>query len=521
MPKIKNLEELKQIVSISAVIEKYLDLHKCGTSLKAKCPFHSEKSASFMVSESKGIYKCFGCDAKGDAFTFIQDFKQVSFFESVKEVAGIFNFTLEIEEDEESLKREKFIDVLNFANNKFKKRLLESSKQTLDYLLRRGITLEMIQEHEIGFCLGADLEVIKSNFEDYELLGSALFNYNAKKELVSYCNYRITIPLKDNHGKIRSFSARINHNESHNKDRTPKYINGRDSQIFKKSFILWNFHKAKEEIIKRKQIIICEGFFDVLGFIKFNKPHAVCAIGTAITKEHLNMLFKLDLEICFCLDNDEAGFNATLRAINLCFSLGYSNVSVINIIGDKKDMGDYLKDETPPLMTKINAFRFLCKNLLKESLTPKDKDRNYRNLKGIITHLSPFVRDEHERILNSYLPNSKEEEKKLPPLSLFEGRILRTAKDSESFLFIVSRNLNVNDFTHKEVFMQILQKNFNGLEFLKEYELIEPKDYSIVLLNFKEIGLKNSLKDALDSKDYHLASALQNKLKELKNSLLV
>ncbi len=207
---VTNFEGLKNIVSVVGVIEKYLDLHKCGANLKACCPFHDEKSASFFVSQEKNLFKCFGCGVSGDAFKFLQEFKKISFTEAIEEIASMYNYPLEYNNNEEKQEKERLKEVLNYANRLFKERLKNEPK-VLNYLTQtRAISLEMIEAYDLGYCLHVDLEVLKERFSENDLIECGLFsNRNEKKELRSFCNYRITIPLKDSKGCIRSFSARL------------------------------------------------------------------------------------------------------------------------------------------------------------------------------------------------------------------------------------------------------------------------------------------------------------------------
>ncbi len=231
---ITNFEGLKNIVGIVEIIEKYIDLHKCGANLKASCPFHDERSASFMVSPEKNIFHCFGCGVSGDAFKFLQEYKKISFIEAVEEVAKIYNYRLEYESDAKTERNNHLKQILAFANNLFKERIKNEPK-VLNYLTQtRAISLEMIEAYDLGYCLHGDLEVLKERFSEDDLIACGLFsNRNEKKELRSFCNYRITIPLKDSKGHIRSFSARLCIPRLlQAANNAPKYINGRETQIY-------------------------------------------------------------------------------------------------------------------------------------------------------------------------------------------------------------------------------------------------------------------------------------------------
>ncbi|GAA8158869.1 hypothetical protein BTM245_14860 [Helicobacter pylori] len=179
---ITNLEGLKNIVSIVGVVEKYMDLYKCGANFKACCPFHDERSASFFVSQEKNLFKCFGCGVSGDAFKFLKEFKKISFTEAIEEIASMYNYHLEYETNAKTEQNNYLKDILAFANNLFKERLKNEPK-VLNYLTQtRAISLEMIKAYDLGYCLHEDLEDLKQRFSEDDLIACGLFsNRNEKK----------------------------------------------------------------------------------------------------------------------------------------------------------------------------------------------------------------------------------------------------------------------------------------------------------------------------------------------------
>ncbi|GAA7813197.1 hypothetical protein HpMS14_14880 [Helicobacter pylori] len=520
---ITNFEGLKNIVSIVDVIEKYLDLYKCGANLKACCPFHDEKSASFFVSQEKNLFKCFGCGACGDAFQFLQEFKKISFKEAVEEVAQIYNYHLEYESDAKAERNNHLKEILAFANNLFKERLKNEPK-VLNYLtLKRAISLEMIEAYDLGYCLDVDLEVLKERFSESDLIACGLFsNKNEEKKLRSFCNYRITIPLKDSKGQIRSFSARLCVPRLLKSNNAPKYINGRGTILYNKTFFLYNYHRAIDGIKQKKQVIICEGFFDVLAYEHFNYKNAICTSGTAFTKEHLAFLNKLSVELCFSFDNDMAGIEATIRALELCLLNHTTNLSVIKIKDkDFKDMSDYLERNKRPNLVKINGFKFYCAYLLRKEFDSKIKDLNYKRILNAIKDLNPFIKGDFLKILEGFLPSkdTQIENGKKPVLSLLEARVYATMIESEEFRYIVRRYLSPADVEFKDIFKKIVSNDCKGLDFLTKYETIKENDWMYCLNKLKIKGLKNSLKHAIENKDYKIIEALNIKIKEIQAGL--
>ncbi|GAA9151282.1 hypothetical protein BTM352_12950 [Helicobacter pylori] len=516
---IANFEGLKNIVSVVEVLERYIDLHKCGANLKACCPFHDERTASFIVSPEKNIYKCFGCGVSGDALKFLQEYKKLSFTEAVEEVAKIYNYVLEYESDAKTERNNHLKNILAFANNLFKERI-KTEPKVLNYLTQtRAISLEMIEAYDLGYCLSEDLEVLKERFSEDDLIACGLFsNRNEKKELRSFCNYRITIPLKDSKGHIRSFSARLCIPRLLQSNNAPKYINGRETQIYRKSFFLYNYHRALESIKQKKHVIICEGFFDVLAYEHFSYKNAICTSGTAFTKEHLAFLNKISVELCFSFDNDNAGTEATIRALELCLKNHITNISVIKIKDPSvKDLGDYQKLNKRPNLSKINGFRFYCAYFLRDELPTPQKDLNYKHILKILDRFEPFTQADLIKILNSFLVQKriKPIKEKKTKLDLLEARIYATMLESEEFRYIARHYLTPSDVEYPVFLKRLVSGDFRGLDFLKKFKPIDESYQKSSLVELKTKGLKHSLADALERKDYALAEALNSKIKEI------
>ncbi len=519
--KIKNFEGLKECIQIVEVLERYIDLYKAGVNFKACCPFHDERTASFIVSPEKNIYKCFGCGVSGDALKFLQEYKKLSFIEAVEEVAQIYHYALEYETDAKIIQNERLKEILTFANGLFKERL-KNEKRALEYLTHKhALSLEMIEAYDLGFCLPADLEVLKERFSVDELISSGLFSdKNEQKELKCFCNYRITIPLKDSKGQIRSFSARLYIPRFLKNDKAPKYINGRETCLFNKSFFLFNYQRALEHIKEKKQVIICEGFFDVIAYEHFNYRNAICTSGIAFTSAHLAFLNKLGVELCFSFDNDSAGQDASIRALDLCLKNHVTNISVIKIKDPSvKDLGDYQKFNRRPNLSKINGFKFYCAYFLRSELTTQQKDFNYRLILKTLENFEPFTQIDLLKILNSFLSlkQIKPVKPKTTPgkLDLLEARVYATMLKSEEFRYIAKRYLTTSDVEYPVFFKRLVSGDFRGLDFLRRFKPIDISYQKSSLIELKTKGLKHSLNLALERKDYALAEALNNKIKEI------
>ncbi len=260
----------------------------------------------------------------------------------------------------------------------------------------------------------------------------------------------------------------------------------------------------------------------MLAYEYFDYKNAICTSGTAFTKEHLAFLSKLSVELCFSFDNDIAGMEATIRAIELCLFNHATNLSVIKIKDkDFKDMGDYLERNKRPNLIKISGFKFYCAYLLRKEFDNKTKDLNYRRILRAIKDLNPFTKGDFLKILKSFLPSkdTQIEKVKKPVLSLLEARIYATMIESEEFRYIARRYLSPADVEFRDIFKKIVQNDFRGLDFLKKYETIKEYNFMYCLNELKIKGLKNSLKHAVENKDFKLVEALNTKIKEIQAGL--
>ncbi|WP_104753142.1 DNA primase [Helicobacter salomonis] len=514
---ITNLDALKAKVQIVEIIGQHLELKRDGAGFKACCPFHEEKSGSFKVSPSLNIFKCFGCGEGGDAFVFLQKYKGIDFVQAIQEVANFYKFDLELSHSKASTEQP-LLEALAYAQELFSK-TLQRDKKVLEYLESRGVNAQMCQEYDIGYCLPNDVQALQKRY-DFSLLVRAGLLY--VKGGHCFANYRLTFPLKDKRGIIKGFSARrcVARAPWQAKQDTPKYVNSPTTQLFCKSQMLWNLDKALRLIAQRKQVIVCEGFFDVLGFSQCGHPNAICCVGSAFTQEHLKILAKLECEILFSFDADEAGKQASLRALKLCLEAKYTRVGVISIRSGQKDLGECLQQGQAPELVRTSGWNYYARTLLEPAKNSHERDKNYRELLKLCASYDPFLKQECLQTLQKYLPPIalpalKKSMPKTPPLTPLstEGRILRAMLEHADFRFSASMHLHAQDFkVMPQVFLAITQGQLGGLSFLAQFRPIEPADWDFVLEQFKLRGLKASLAQALEGNDFHLVSALRGKM---------
>ena len=332
MISLTSLETLKSQIDIVDIISNSLTLKKSGSNFKSNCPFHSEQSASFVVSPSKQIYHCFGCSCGGDAIKFIQDYKKLSFAEAIENIANSMNFTLEYDNKKD------FKDYKNIfeSMNSFYKNSLQDDE--LQYLLDRGITKKSIKTFEIGYASSSTEQInyLKQNFLNISDACDIGILANDKDKLYARQIKRITFPIRNHTNKLIGFGGRTTINHS------AKYINSHQTKLFDKSRNFYGLNIAKEYIYKKGTMVITEGYLDVVLMHQVGIQTAVATMGTALTKEHCLIIKKMNCKVLLCFDGDKAGRNAALKS-SILLSQAEINGAVV-IFKDNLDPADMIKD---------------------------------------------------------------------------------------------------------------------------------------------------------------------------------
>ena len=331
------INKIRKSSNIVDIIGTYVNLESKGKNYFGICPFHDDHSPSMSVSPEKQIYTCFVCGASGNVFTFLQEFKNISFLEAVKEVAHLSGLNININIDKpKAYEKEK--SIMNLANKFYVNNLkTEKGLDALKYLESRGINQNVINEFEIGVALkdGDTLSKILLNkkYSEKDLLNLGISNKNDR--LYDIFRNRITFPIHNSNGEVVAFSARIYNNENDS-----KYINSKESVLFKKGEILFNYHRAVNEVRKNKYVLLVEGQMDAIRIYSSGIKSVLATMGTALTKEHINLLRRLNVPIKLLMDSDSAGEKATIQNGELLEQSGLI-VEVIRLNG-AKDPDEYI-----------------------------------------------------------------------------------------------------------------------------------------------------------------------------------
>lgn len=315
-----SVDKIKERLGIVDVIQSYIKLEKAGNNFKAKCPFHNEKTPSFFVSPDRDSYYCFGCGAKGDIFSFIEEFEGLDFRGALKILAERAGVELVSEHPRFRNERERLFEIMEKSTVFFERNLSEKN-EALDYLKSRGLEVQTIKEWRIGYAssLWNNLEnhLKTKDFSISEMEKAGLIKKDGGR---SYDRFRdrIIFPIFDSSGRIIAFSGRILHDDG----KSAKYLNSPETELFSKSKTLYGFDKAKLAIKKMDYSILVEGQMDLIMCHQADYINTVASSGTALTRNHLEILKRLSNRVIIAFDADNAGFNASTRAWQTALSLG-------------------------------------------------------------------------------------------------------------------------------------------------------------------------------------------------------
>ena len=310
------LDEIRDRADIVDLIGEYVDLKRSGSNYMGLCPFHSEKTPSFSVSPSKSIFKCFGCGVGGDVITFIMKRENLSFPEAVEFLADKYNVRLEVYKDENKEAREKrnrLYEINREAGLHFLKNYQASQKAQL-YLKNRMLSDKTIRSYGIGYSKDSwtDLydHLTKMGYKEEELLELNLISKSKNGNYIDRFRDRVMFPIINRNNRIIGFGARAFG------DAKPKYLNSRETPIFHKGSNVFNINIISREST-RERIILVEGYMDVISLYNSGINYSVASLGTSLTIDQANIIKRMAKDIYICYDSDNAGINATSRAIDI------------------------------------------------------------------------------------------------------------------------------------------------------------------------------------------------------------
>ena len=320
------VEEVRERNDIVDVISGYVKLQRKGSSYFGLCPFHNEKSPSFSVSPGKQMYYCFGCGAGGNVFTFLMEYENYTFPEAMKilaERAGVALPEREYSQEERKQQdlRTQILELNKMAAKYFYYQLRsENGKQAMDYLKGRQLTDETIKSFGLGFANKYNNDLYRymkqKGVSDELLKESGLMNVDEKQGMYDKFWNRVIFPIMDANSRVIGFGGRVMG------DGKPKYLNSPETKVFDKSRNLYGLNVARTS--RKKNLLVCEGYMDVISLHQAGFKNAVASLGTALTTQHAGLLKRYTDEVILTYDSDEAGTRAALRAIPIVKAAGLS-----------------------------------------------------------------------------------------------------------------------------------------------------------------------------------------------------
>ena len=396
-----DIVRVRESSDIVAVISEHVQLKRVGRRFSGLCPFHSEKSGSFSVNQEQGLYYCFGCGAKGDVITFVREIEHVDFVGAVEFLAGKAGVTLRYtdkDEGEGRKKRTRLIEAVGRAVEWYHERLLSApdAAQARSYLRSRGLTSDEVRAYKVGWAPEGWDELVKAlKLPDEVAIDAGLGRRNSIGRVNDFFRGRVLFPIFDAKGDPVGFGGRILPGAEGS-----KYWNSTDNPIYSKSKVLYGLNWAKSAIVNANQVIVCEGYTDVIGFAAAGLPLAVATCGTSLTEDHFKALQSYAKRIVLAFDADAAGQNAAARFYE--WERKYDLDVSVAALPPGVDPGDLSRSDPAALVAAVDGatpfLGFRLNRVLDAAslVSPEGRARAAEAAMAVIAeHPSDLVRDQY------------------------------------------------------------------------------------------------------------------------------
>lgn len=523
------IDDLLSRIDIVELIGQKVELKKHGNSYKGLCPFHAENTPSFNVLKSKQFYHCFGCGVSGDAINFLKEHEGLTFIEAIEKLAKSANIKIPEINDKKYEDHKKLIETNKLVAYIFKKNLSVNNK-AMDYLKSRKILQEQIDYFEIGYAKD-EWDNIKSFLQSKGLIKEGLETgllVQTNNKIYDRFRNRIIFPIKNSMGNIIAFGGR-----TLDKSENAKYINSPESKIFYKSSELYGLYESKQNINKLDNIIVVEGYTDVIALHKNKFNNSVATLGTAFTKYHISKLLRYSKNIIFCFDGDAAGKAAAWKALNNCLSEIRDKITIsFSFISDAKDPDQLCNDEPDVFKKLINNSLALSEFMFQQLNIGLDLSKVEDKAK-FISLLVPLIRQIPNGVFRTLMEEKLAENTSLSRNELFENNSIQKEKIEDKN----NRPTNnyINDSLIFSIFLEypVLYEKY-GAEILniirdqsiKEMLKMFPKlkinnKYNISRFlemedKYKELFIKHSSNKVIDKTESNARETLDSILKNIK-----
>ncbi|HHE38905.1 MAG TPA: DNA primase [Candidatus Cloacimonetes bacterium] len=528
--------------NIVDVIGSYFPLKRAGSNYKARCPFHDEKTPSFVVSEKKQIFKCFGCGKSGNVITFVRDYEKISFFEALKKLAHRAGITFkETKVDKKKQTRKDLIyKIYTLTNHHFRENLEKFGKYAKEYLIKRNLSSETIKKFEIGYALdsfaGLKNYLLKNNINEQILMKTGLFGENEKGTYDIFRN-RLMFPIHSVNGKIIAFGGRTLAEDQSG----GKYINSPTTEIYIKGNELYGLFSTRYEISKKDFALISEGYLDFLRLYEKGFTNSVASLGTSLTDSQINLLSRYTNNFYLLYDGDIAGRKAAIRAASNVLKKG-ANAKIIELPIDDDPDSFLLKNGNEALENKIKNAKKLPLFIFEDKNLNLDQKTKLNLLFDVLNEMTEeisqelfakeiaetFKISEHSilsRRRKKYFQKVKKEEK--TEISRFqeERDLLKIILNEKSYYKKVAEQLNSDYFLsgiYEKIFEQIAEhiENINqvaGLLDLIEDEITRNTFSELLMEDVPKVDIEEVIKTVKLRKYQDELKKINKKIFEGKN----
>lgn len=445
-------------LNIEDVISHYITVERKGNNSIAICPFHQDSNPSLSISNTKKIFKCFVCNVGGNAITFVQKYKKVNYVEAIKIIADDFNLnwkdyftnTKEIVENPKIREIKKInLEALNFYKYNLKIEI-EKNPSLKNYLSKRKLTNELLETFSIGWAKNDNSLkdfLLKKDFKEEEILRASLIKNNNGRLHDLFFN-RLIFPIIDQDKQILGFSGRII-----NDNNSIKYLNSNENLVFNKGKILYNLNNAYEEILFQNNVIIVEGFMDVISFYKINIKNVVASMGTAFNINHIEKLKKLTKNFTLAFDNDQAGIETTIKTYNI-LKRHDINLSIINLADEGKDIDEIISKNIKINASyfedrKINFLDFYYQKVIEKLTLESIEENKLKEILEIILSSKEIIKKEvilnkvkvkfGEDLINNFIKKIKINREETV---FIENDLIKKEKQTNINILFINKNLN-------------------------------------------------------------------------------
>ncbi len=547
-----DLDNIKSKILISEELEKKTKVVKRGKDLWCCCPFHSEKTPSCKINDDLGSFYCFGCGAKGDIFTIYQDLFNYTFLDAVKELANKAGIKINFNSSSKFKKDDNYLKILEICTKWFQDNLYLDNNLCLKYLTNRKLSAETIKTFRLGYSYNKHsslYEHLKNlSYKDEDILKSNVVKLDKNNNLKDFFYKRLIFPITNINGKVVGFGGRVL-NESN-----PKYINSPESNYFKKRAMLYNLNLAKDSARQKKNLLICEGYMDVISLYQNNIKSVVAPLGTSFTEEQLKLSWRYTDKPTIMFDGDDAGKRASYKAALMSLPLLIPNKTLqfVNLPKDN-DPDSFLKDNQLIKLVSLLKKPLKLLNYIFDisssgiSLNDADQKISYdKYLDDLIANIKDkkiqyFYKNEFKSLFFKKLRTVNKDNKiqKTPnkisslqkkQIYSFIASAINHSKVRAQIIECIFHNIELNDF-EKKILMnlkkeEIINKNTSNIlnsfdtetrQFL-ESKILHPNIYRLFPYSRQKSQSDATLKEIQDSSK-NLNTRLSN-LKKINKSLI-